>query len=82
MIANLLTQNLVIRIIIEIRLIVQDGHFLFFLIIFFFYSNMKVVIVLGLVAFAISTVTSINLNEVIEEEWNLFKVCIIFTFYN
>jgi len=43
---------------------------------------MKVVIVLGLVAFAISTVSSINLNEVIEEEWGLFKVCIIFTLYS
>jgi len=35
---------------------------------------MKVVIALGLVAFAISTVNSVNLNEIIEEEWSLFKV--------
>ncbi|KAE9543107.1 hypothetical protein AGLY_003018 [Aphis glycines] len=35
---------------------------------------MKVAIVLGLVVFAISSVSSINLNEVIEEEWGLFKV--------
>jgi len=38
---------------------------------------MKVVVVLGLVVFAINSVSSINLNEVIEEEWGLFKVCII-----
>lgn len=43
---------------------------------------MKVVIILGLMAFAISTVSSINLNEVIEEEWSLFKVCLILTLYN
>ncbi|KAL5241795.1 hypothetical protein ACI65C_009205 [Semiaphis heraclei] len=36
--------------------------------------NMKVLIILGLVAFVISTVSSINLNEVIEEEWSLFKI--------
>ncbi|XP_015379675.1 PREDICTED: cathepsin L1 [Diuraphis noxia] len=35
---------------------------------------MKVFIVFGLVALVISSVSSIKLNEVIEEEWSLFKI--------
>lgn len=35
---------------------------------------MKIVFVLGLMALATSSVTSINLTDVIEEEWSLFKV--------
>lgn len=41
---------------------------------------MKVAFVLGLVAFAISSTNSLNTNdwtEVIEEEWGLFKVCVV-----
>lgn len=37
---------------------------------------MKIAIALSFVALAISTTSSINLNEIIEEEWSLFKVCI------
>jgi len=35
---------------------------------------MKIVIILGLVALVISTVNSFSFNDVIEEEWSLFKV--------
>lgn len=35
---------------------------------------MKIVFVLGLMALATSSVSSINLTDVIEEEWSLFKV--------
>lgn len=37
---------------------------------------MKIVLLLGLMAVAISTVSSTNMYEVLEEEWDLFKVCI------
>lgn len=36
---------------------------------------MKVAIIFCLAAIAVSHVSSINLSEIIEEEWDLFKVC-------
>lgn len=36
---------------------------------------MKVAIVLGIAAFVVYTASAINISDIIEEEWNLFKVC-------
>lgn len=37
---------------------------------------MKVAVIFGLAALAVSTVNAVNLSELIEEEWGLFKVYI------